>query len=112
MTIEAVALFVHFKLLRGLPLSEKEQEVGKKVFDDVHFDIIIASMLTNAIVYSTFGGTSVKLEGGGPEPDPRCELEGIDCDSGYTFLGSIGMIMDIFLLISLISIVLEDILLT
>ena len=84
-TLEALALYVHYKELRGMELTDAQKAASERVFDvrstatrrpnlntnvyfniyiiltllcarfartqDVHFDIIIMALLTNAIMY-------------------------------------------------------------
>jgi len=44
--LEAVALYIHFKELNGLELTEAQKKLSKHVLDDIHFDIIVGEYST------------------------------------------------------------------
>ncbi|GMI27635.1 hypothetical protein TeGR_g11036 [Tetraparma gracilis] len=53
LTLEALALFVHFKELVGSKLTEAQMAVSERVFDDIHFDVVMMSLLAGVVSYTT-----------------------------------------------------------
>lgn len=53
-SIEAVALWIHFRELMGWELTEAQKDISEKVLDDIHFDIIISCFLAVCPSYMVY----------------------------------------------------------
>ena len=49
---EILALYIHLKEVNGWPLTEAQRRLSERVLDDIHFDIVVAGMVVNAVVWS------------------------------------------------------------
>ncbi|GMI33014.1 hypothetical protein TeGR_g7703 [Tetraparma gracilis] len=62
-TLETLALYIHYKELNGMGLTDAQKAVSERVFDDIHFDIVMMSLLANSVSYmSPNPGGTVPLE--------------------------------------------------
>jgi len=48
-----LSLYIHWKELRGKELTPYQEQVSKKIFDNVNFNVVLNMMIANATCWST-----------------------------------------------------------